>query len=224
VQYVAVDDFELKDKVVRTVARSRPRDIFGELKTRSSTSPTRRDEKAEQAKKVLNELLGPYGVIVERVSTKDYRFNPAYQRAIEDKRSPIKSPSRTSRPPGGARGVLKKLEDAKGEVNKMVAEADGRFRQAQIEADAYYEKQQRIAKPLRPRASPTPRASRAEQGPGGQRRRGDGQIANRRSPGRQAHPALAAGGFRYGHQDTNINQLLETYGVRSLAGTDDAKK
>ena len=32
-QKVAVNDTELKDNIVRTVARSKPRDIFGELKT-----------------------------------------------------------------------------------------------------------------------------------------------------------------------------------------------
>ena len=32
-QYVACDDATLRDTIVRTVARSKPRDIFGELKT-----------------------------------------------------------------------------------------------------------------------------------------------------------------------------------------------
>src|SRR5262249_54395535 len=81
VQYVAADDVELKDKVVRTVARSRPRDVFGELKTEEFYVSDARDAKAEQARKTLNDILSPYGIIVERVSTKDYRFNPAYQKA-----------------------------------------------------------------------------------------------------------------------------------------------
>src|SRR5207244_7198380 len=85
-QRVASSDFELKDNVVRTIARSRPRDIFGELKTEEFYVSDKRDEKAEQAKAVLNEMLTPYGVIVERVSTKDYRFNPAYTKAIEDRK------------------------------------------------------------------------------------------------------------------------------------------
>ncbi len=81
-QHVASSDWELKDNVVRTIARSRPRDIFGELKTEEFYVSDKRDEKAEQAKLVLNEILKPYGVMVERVSTKDYRFNPAYTKAI----------------------------------------------------------------------------------------------------------------------------------------------
>jgi regulator of protease activity HflC (stomatin/prohibitin superfamily) len=75
-----------KSLLVRTTARSRPHDIFGELKTEEFYVSDKRDEKAELVKASLNELFSPYGVIVERVSTKDYRFNPAYQRAIEDKK------------------------------------------------------------------------------------------------------------------------------------------
>jgi regulator of protease activity HflC (stomatin/prohibitin superfamily) len=85
-QKVASSDFELKDNVVRTIARSRSRDIFGELKTEEFYVSDKRDEKAERTKAELNAMLNPYGVIVERVSTKDYRFNPAYQKAIEDKK------------------------------------------------------------------------------------------------------------------------------------------
>jgi len=40
---------------------------------------------------------------------------------------------------------LKKLEDAKGEVNKMVAEVDGASGSRRSRADAYYEKQRRTA-------------------------------------------------------------------------------
>src|SRR5262245_61189916 len=145
-QYVASSDFELKDNVVRTISRSRPRDIFGELKTEEFYVSDKRDEKAERAKATLNELLIPYGVIVERVSTKDYRFNPAYQRAIEDKKVADQvAEQNKSATKAAEEEYLKKLEDAKGEVNKMIAEANGRFRQAQIEADAYYQKQEHIA-------------------------------------------------------------------------------
>src|SRR4029077_3259933 len=44
-QHVARDDDELKDKVVRTIARSRPRDIFGELKTEEFYVSEKREQK-----------------------------------------------------------------------------------------------------------------------------------------------------------------------------------
>ena len=146
VQEVATSDAELKDKVVRTITRSRPRDIFGELKTEEFYVSDKRDEKAERAKDELNKLLEPYGVVVERVSTKDYRFNPAYQKAIEDKKVADQvAEQNKSATKAAQEEYLKRLEEAKGEVAQMVAQSDGRFRQAQIEADAYFEQQQRIA-------------------------------------------------------------------------------
>src|SRR5258705_1889865 len=145
-QYVATSDFELKDKLVRTIARSKPRDVFGELKTEELYVSDKRAANAERVKDELNQFMGPYGIIVERVSTKDYRFNAAYQQAIEDRKVADQvAEQNKSATKAAEEEYLKRLEDAKGEVNKMVAEADGRFRQAQIEADAYFEKQQRLA-------------------------------------------------------------------------------
>ena len=85
-QYVAQDDLTLRDKIVRTVARSKPRDIFGELKTESFYVAEARETKANRAKEELQRILGPMGVVVEKVMTNDYRFNPEYTKAIEDKK------------------------------------------------------------------------------------------------------------------------------------------
>lgn len=219
VQYVAANDFELKDNVMRTVARSRTRDIFGELKTEEFYISDKRDEKAEQAKKTLNELLNPYGIIVERVSTKDYRFNPAYQRAIEDKKVADQIAEQNKAATHAAEEeYLKKLEDAKGEVSKMVAESDGRFRQAQIEADAYYEQQQRIAEATEAEglaeAKGITEMNKALAGSGGEVMV-KLKIAEALAGKKIILLPLAGGGMDI--KTTNINKILETYGVRSLS-------
>ncbi|MDD3626747.1 MAG: SPFH domain-containing protein, partial [bacterium] len=85
-QHVAKDDDDLRKFIVRTIARSKPRDIFGELKTEEFYVAEKRQQKSESAKDILNGILNPYGVIVERVLTKDYRFPPAYQAAIEERK------------------------------------------------------------------------------------------------------------------------------------------
>jgi len=212
-QYVAGSDFELKDNVVRTIARSRPRDIFGELKTEEFYVSDKRDEKAERAKAMLNESLNPYGVIVERVSTKDYRFNPAYQRAIEDKKVADQVAEQN------------KLEDAKGEVNKMVAEADGRFRQAQIEADAYYEKQQRIAAAIEAEgiaeAKGITELNKALAGSGG-----EVMVKLKVAEALEGKKIvlLPLSGSGMDIKTTNINRLLETYGLKSVTQDKDEQK
>ncbi len=217
-QYVAGSDFELKDNVIRTIARSRPRDIFGELKTEEFYVSDKRDEKAERAKATLNELLNPYGVIVERVATKDYRFNPAYQRAIEDKKVADQvAEQNKSATKAAEEEYLKKLEDAKGEVNKMVAEADGRFRQAQIEADAYYEKQGRIAAATEAEgiaeAKGITELNKALAGSGGEVMV-KLKIAEALEGKKIVLLPLSGAGMDI--KTTNINRILETYGLKSV--------
>jgi len=221
VQNVAASDFELKDNVVRTVARSRPRDIFGELKTEEFYVSDKRDEKAERAKTSLNTLLNPYGVIIERVSTKDYRFNPAYQKAIEDKKIAEQVAEQNKAATKAAEEeYLKKLEEAKGEVNKMIAEADGRFRQAQIEADAYYEQQQRIASAIEAEgvaeAKGITELNKALAGSGGEVMV-KMKIAEALEGKKIMLLPLSGGGMDI--KTTDINKLLETYGLRSLTQT-----
>lgn len=219
VQYVGTTNFEVKDKVVRTLARSKPRDIFGELKTEEFYIAEKRDEKAELAKKVLNEMLNPYGIIVERVSTKDYRFNPAYQQAIEDKKVADQvAEQNKSATKATQEEYLKRLEEAKGEVNKMVAAADGSFRQASIEADAYYEKQLRLAQAIEAEglaeAKGITEMNKALAGSGG-----EVMVKMKLAEALAGKPiiVLPLSGSGLDLKTTDVNKLLETYGVRGLA-------
>ncbi len=143
---VAGSDTELKDLALRTIARSRPRDVFGELQTEEFYVSAKRDEKAQDALNILNEMLAPYGVIVEKVLTRDYRFNPAYQKAIEDKKIADQQMEKNkSAAKAATEEYLKRLEVAKGTVAQMTAKVDGEFLQTKISADAYYEQQTQIA-------------------------------------------------------------------------------
>ena len=225
-QYVAPGDLELREKVIRTIARSRPRDIFGELKTEEFYVSEKREQKAERVKAGLNELLTPYGVVVERVSTKDYRFNPAYQKAIEDKKVADQvAEQNKSATKAAEEEYLKRLEDAKGEVAKMVAESDGHFRQAQIEADAYYEQQQRIAAAIEAEgvaeAKGITEMNKALTGSGGEVMV-KLKLAEALEGKRIVLLPLAGGGMDI--KTTNINRILETYGLQSIAHADGEKK
>jgi len=220
-QFVGANDFEVKDKVVRTIARSRPRDIFGELKTEEFYVSDKRDEKAERVKAELNAMLNPYGIIIERVSTKDYRFKEAYQKAIEDKKVADQvAEQNKSATRAAAEEYLKKLEDAKGEVNRMVAEADGTFRQAQIEADAYFAQQQQIAQAIEAEGTAEAKGilelNKALAGSGGEVMV-KMKLAEALDGKRIVLMPLAGGGVDL--KTTNVNQLLELYGAKALAGT-----
>ncbi|MBM3290219.1 MAG: prohibitin family protein, partial [Candidatus Hydrogenedentes bacterium] len=147
---VAANDAELKENIIRTITRSKPRDIFGELQTEEFYLADRRSERATEVAKQLNEILLPYGVIVERVGTGDYRFNPEYSKAIEERKvadqdtEKAKSETRATE-----KEYLTKVEIAKGEVARVKAKADGEFERAKIEADAEFEKQKQTAEAIR---------------------------------------------------------------------------
>ena len=72
---------------MRPFARSILRDEFGRESTIDVSNPTTYGAAAARAKKRLNELLSPHGIIVTQLVTPRPRFNPAYEQAIEERNS-----------------------------------------------------------------------------------------------------------------------------------------
>ena len=219
VQYVADDDITLRDKVVRTVARSKPRDIFGELKTEAFYVADARERQANKAKVALQKILGPKGIIVEKVLTKDYRFNPAYQKAIEDKKVADQQVEKNRSAQHAALEEYKrKLEEARGKVNQMVANADGDYRKAKIEADVYEEQQQLLAKAIKAEgiaeASGIQKMNKALAGSGGEtivKLR----IAEALQGKRIVLLPVSEGGMNL--KTTDINGLIQMLGIKALS-------
>jgi regulator of protease activity HflC (stomatin/prohibitin superfamily) len=219
-QYVARDDITLRDTIVRTVARSKPRDIFGELKTEAFYVAEAREAQSNKAKDALQQILGPMGIVVEKVLTNDYRFNPEYTKAIEEKKVADQQVEKNKSAQRAATEEYKrKLEEAKGEVNKMVADADGQYLKDKIEADVYQEKQQLLAKAIQAEgiadAKGIQEMNNALAGSGGEaivKLR----IAEALQGKRIMLLPVSEGGMNL--KTTDINRLIETLGVKSLAG------
>lgn len=218
-QNVADNNRTLRDKVVRTIARSKPRDIFGELTTEEFYVADKRELQSQRAKEVLQEMLGPLGIVVEKVLTKDYRFNPEYQKAIEDKKVADQQVQKNRSAQHAALEEYKRrLEEAKGEVNKMVADADGTYRKAKIEADVYYEKQKLLAEAIRTEgiaeAKGINEMNQALAGSGGEALV-KLSIAEAMQGKRIILLPVSEGGMNL--KTTDINRLIETMGVKSLS-------
>lgn len=218
-QFVATSNQTLKEKIVRTVARSKPRDIFGELKTEEFYVADRREIQSKRAKEALQAILGPLGLIVEKVLTKDYRFNPEYQKAIEDKKVADQRVEKNRSAQRAAREeYLRKLEEARGEVNKMIADVDGEYRKATIEADVYYEKQKLLAEAIRAEglaeAQGIQEMNNAMLSAGGEALV-KLQIAEAIQGKRIVLLPVSEGGMNL--KTTDINQLIGTMGLRSLS-------
>jgi regulator of protease activity HflC (stomatin/prohibitin superfamily) len=218
-QNVAIDNQTLRDKIVRTIARSTPRDIFGELTTEEFYVAEKRELQSLRAKEVLQEMLGPLGVIVEKVLTKDYRFNAEYQKAIEDKKVADQQVQKNRSAQHAATEEYKrKLEEAKGEVNKLIADADGTYRKAKIEADVYYEKQKLLAEAIKAEGVAEAKGIRemnnALAGSGGEaivKLR----IAEALEGKRIMLLPVSEGGMNL--KTTDINQLIQTFGLQAIA-------
>jgi regulator of protease activity HflC (stomatin/prohibitin superfamily) len=145
-QFVAKDMVELKEKVFRTVARSKPRDYLGEYSTEEFYHAENRNKAAENAKVGLQAILGEYGIIVENVALMDYRFNADYQMIITNKKiADTKTKTLISERDSAVEMNKKLLQDAAGEVNKLVAKADGEYQEAVLGADAYFQQQTNLA-------------------------------------------------------------------------------
>ena len=218
-QNVAEGNRMLREKIVRTVARSKPRDIFGSLTTEEFYVADKREMQSQKAKDILQEMLGPLGIIVEKVLTKDYRFNPEYQKAIEDKKVADQQVQKNRSAQHAALEEYKrKLEEAKGEVNKMVADADGVYRKAKIEADVYYEKQKLLAEAIKAEgiaeAKGIEEMNQALAGSGGEALV-KLQIAEAMQGKSIMLLPVSEGGMNL--KTTDINQLINTMGVKSLA-------
>lgn len=218
-QYVAKDNQTLRDLVVRTITRSKPRDIFGELKTEAFYVAESREAQANKAKAELQKILGPMGIIIEKVLTNDYRFNPEYTKAIEDKKVADQQVEKNKSAQHAAFEEYKrKLEEAKGEVNKMIADADGQYQKAKIEVDAYQEQQKLLAEAIKSEgiaeAKGIQEMNNALTGSGG-----EVMVKLKIAEALQGKKIMllpvSEGGMNL--KTTDINGLIQTMGVKSLA-------
>jgi regulator of protease activity HflC (stomatin/prohibitin superfamily) len=218
-QNVAQDDFLLRQKIVRAVVRSVPRDIFGELKTEGFYISGQRQEKAEKVQDSLNSILGPLGVIVTRVSTKDYRFPPAYQQAIEDRKvADQQAEKNKSQAKAAEEEYRRKVADAQGKVNTRIAASDGEFERSKLEADAYFQQQQSIAQAIEAEGIADAKGIKAMNlalgGTGGEILV-KLKIAEALQGKKIYLLPVSEGGINL--KTTDINDLLKVYGLQSMA-------
>jgi regulator of protease activity HflC (stomatin/prohibitin superfamily) len=143
-QYVAKSDKELREKVFKTVARSRTRDFLGELSTDDFTRTELRNKALEQAKDGLQSILQEYGIILERVTVLDYRFDPDYLKVITEKKIAEAKTLEVRAQLEAQREANKRLlNESEGVAKAIVASAIGRYSNTISAADAEFD-QKRI--------------------------------------------------------------------------------
>jgi regulator of protease activity HflC (stomatin/prohibitin superfamily) len=140
---------EVKDRLVRPACRSLVRDVLNTMTSEEFYVSDKRFEKAEKARQQLAAVLGPEGVIVERVILGEHRFNPEYEKVIHDKKLAEQTAERmVSEGNAAQQEALRNLETAKGQVAQQVAKAKGALDQMKLQSDADYYKAQREAEAI----------------------------------------------------------------------------
>lgn len=217
---IARSNIELEEKLVRPITRNVTRELFGELKTEDFYVANKRTEKAEAVRDTLNKILNPYGIIVESILPKDYRFKPSYQRAIEDKKIADQMAERfKSEAKATFEEYRQKLQQAQGEVNKMIADVDGEYMKSKISVDAYYEQQTMIAQAIE--AEGEAQAKGIEKMVEALNSSGGRTMVKMKLAealvGKKIYllPFAESGGIDL--KTTNVNDLLKMYGVNSLS-------
>jgi len=143
---VGTSTADVKEKLVRPMARTLVRDVLNELDSESIYNSDKRFEKAEEAKTVLGKAMAPYGVLISQVILHEHRFNPEYEKVIHDRKlAEQRAQQLKSETEAALQEALRNLESARGKVASEIAQATGQLAQAKLAADAEYFQQQQNA-------------------------------------------------------------------------------
>ncbi len=219
-QFIGGSMTEVEDKFVRPVTRTVVRDVLNQLTSEEYYQAERRFEMAEEARMRLNAVLAAEGVQVEQVLLGEHRFNQTYEQTIRDKKVAEQEAERlTSETEAAGEERKRDLERGKGTVGKAIEEARGESAKKRLKADAiYFERQQQaeaILAEKRARAEGLTARARALNGSGGASMV-KLEVA-RALKGKKILFVPAGGGMDL--RRTDMNQLLQTYGVEAMANT-----
>ena len=148
-QYVAKSDLELREKVFKTVARSRTRDFLGALSTDEFTRTEDRNHAVELAKTGLHEIYEKYGIILERVAVMDYRFDPDYLKVITEKKiAEAKTLEIRAQIEAQREANKRLLNESEGQVKAMIAFSVGRYSNTVSAAEADFDQKRILAEAI----------------------------------------------------------------------------
>jgi regulator of protease activity HflC (stomatin/prohibitin superfamily) len=145
-QEVGTSTEEVKEKLVRPMARTLVRDVLNELDSEAVYNSDKRFEKADKARQVLTKALAPFGVAIMQVILHEHRFAPEYETVIHDRKlAEQRAEQLKSETEAVTQEALRNLETARGKVASDIAKADGKLKQVSLAADAAFYAQQQNA-------------------------------------------------------------------------------
>ncbi len=139
---------EIKERIVRPLARSVIRDVFNEITSEEYYQIAVKNRVAEKARDELAAALTHYGILIDMLQVQQHRFDDAYQAAINaqkqaeadvqtliEQQKNIEVQKHTELE-GKRAGWNQRLEEAQGEAGKKKNEADGYYQTKTNDAKA----------------------------------------------------------------------------------------
>ena len=218
-QFIGRSTHEVEGKFVRPISRTVVRDVLNKLTSEEYYQADRRFHMAEEARDRLMTVMEQEGIIVEQVLLGEHRFNATYEQIIRDKKVAEQEASRLESETEAAREEMKRdLEKAKGTVSKSIEQARGAARKRELAADAFYFERQRQSEAIlaekQARAEGLTARAKALSGSGG-RSMVKLKVAEALH-GKKIIFIPAGSGLDL--RSTDINALLQAYGVKAAAG------
>lgn len=215
---------EVKENLVRPACRSIVRDVLNTMTSEEFYVSDKRFQKAEEARANLAKVLGPEGVIVERVIMGEHHFHPDYEKVIHDKKLAEQTAERmVSEGHAAQQEALRNLETARGQVAQKIATAQGSLNQVKLAADADYFRSQRESEAIlaekRAHAKGVQKQNEAMSGAGG-RTLVKLHVAEALA-GKQI--VFLPGGKGGSLQTTNLNDLLARFAATNVPAVEAQK-
>lgn len=137
-KFAAPSTRELKERIVRPLARSYVRDVLNRLDSEEFYNPDLRFRAAANATSLLASHLAAYGIITEQVILGDFSFKPDYQKLINARKEAEKQAEKLEAEIHATEeGNRAMLQQKVAELTEQLTIAQGQYEQAKRAADAY---------------------------------------------------------------------------------------
>ena len=137
-KYVAPSTVELKERVVRPLARAYVRDVLNQLDSEEFYNPDLRFRTAAQAGDILAAHLAAYGIVTEQVILGNFSFKPEYQKLINARKEAEKQAEKLEAEIHATdEGNRAMLQQKVAELTERLTMSQGQNEQARRTADAY---------------------------------------------------------------------------------------
>jgi len=149
VQHIGSSIAEIKERVVRPIARSVIRDVFNEITSEEYYQVTVKNRVAAQARDALAAALAPFGVVVDMLQVQQHRFDQEYQAAINaQKQAEADVQTLLEKQKNAVVQKQSELEARRSEWNNRLEVARGEAGRLRNDADGYYQTQTNLAKAI----------------------------------------------------------------------------